>query len=321
MRRITSIEEMRAFARTLAAEGPLGLVPTMGALHEGHLSLIRRARIDCRSVVVSIFVNPAQFGPGEDLERYPRDIGRDLGLLLPCADAVFTPDAAEMYADGFQCFVDPGPLGTRLEGASRPGHFRGVATVVAKLFNIVSPHVAYFGQKDFQQTLIIRRLVRALNFAVHLMTCPVVREREGLALSSRNDYLSLEERGAALVLYRSLERASEIAARGEIESRQIISAMREVFSTEPLAKLDYAEIVDPAELRPVEQAVPGSVALVAAWIGRTRLIDNCILAPAGTSEEKRLELAFGSEGFKDSLPWFRRTPSPLSSLPRRAGGA
>ena len=269
MRLITTVHEMKSVAREIRAQGKsLALVPTMGALHEGHLSLVRRARRECDVVVVSIFVNPAQFGTGED-----------------------APGATEIYPQGFDTFIEPGALAASLEGAARPGHFRGVATVVLKLFNIVRPDVACFGQKDFQQALLIRHLARDLNLDVRLAICPIVREPDGLAQSSRNAYLDAEDRRAALALYRSLRRAQELVDAGETEARLIVEEMGKVFAAEPRVTPDYAVVVEPARLSPVQRVTPGCVALVAARVGSTRLIDNWIIAPPGTSDDERIQLA------------------------------
>ncbi|MBZ5544610.1 MAG: pantoate--beta-alanine ligase [Acidobacteriia bacterium] len=293
MQLITSIAEMQGFARqTRSAGKSLALVPTMGALHEGHLSLLRQARRQCDVVVVSIFVNPTQFGPSEDISHYPRNLDKDLEALRPFrAEAVFAPTAGEMYPEGFESFVTPGETAAPLEGASRPSHFQGVATVVLKLLNIVKPDVAYFGQKDFQQALIIRRLVEDLNLETRLVICPIVREADGLARSSRNAYLSAEDRQAATVLTRSLRRVEELAHTGETRASVLLEEMRRVFAGEQRAQLDYAAIVDPVKLQPVERVASGCVALVAARVGPARLIDNLILGPPGTSPEMLLQLA------------------------------
>jgi pantoate--beta-alanine ligase len=293
MRLITSIVEMQAFGRqTRAAGKSLGLVPTMGALHEGHLSLVRQARRQCDVVVVSIFVNPTQFGPAEDVSRYPRDLDQDLEALRPFrVEAVFAPGAGDMYPEGFETFLTTGETAAPLEGASRPGHFRGVATVVLKLFNIVRPDIAYFGQKDFQQALIIRRLVEDLNLETRLVICPIVREADGLARSSRNAYLSGEDRLAATVLHRCLRRVEQMAHAGETDAAVLLEEMRRVFDAEPRAQLDYTAIVDPVKLQPVERSASGCVALVAARVGPARLIDNLILGPPGASPEMLLQLA------------------------------
>jgi pantoate--beta-alanine ligase len=282
MRLINSIPEMREFSRHCREHHrTLALVPTMGSLHAGHLTLVRRGANEADVLVVSIFVNPTQFGPTEDFTRYPRDLERDLDLLLPLdVDAVFAPESSEMYPAGFETSVDPGPLGAPLEGAARPGHFRGVATIVLKLFNTVTPDVAIFGQKDFQQAAIIRRMICDFNLSVRMVLSPIAREPDGLAMSSRNAYLTPEDRGAATVLYRSLERARELFASGERDAAGIAQEMWVVFTTETRAELEYAVIVDPEHLQPVNQAVAGSVALVAARLGGTRLIDNLIFSSA-----------------------------------------
>jgi pantoate--beta-alanine ligase len=284
---------MNSFGAELRSRGKsLALVPTMGALHDGHLSLVRRAQAQCEVAVVSIFVNPTQFGPREDLARYPRNPEKDFELLKSLkVHAVFAPSSTEIYPAGFSTFVDPGPLASVFEGAVRPGHFRGVATVVLKLFNIVRPDAAFFGQKDFQQVVVIRRLVEDLNLPVRIAVCPIAREADGLATSSRNVYLNEEERKAALLLFRSLERAEEIAHAGEADAHKLLEEMRKTFAAEPRVRLDYAAIVNPATLEPVAEVVPGSVALVAARLGAVRLIDNLIFGPPGSSPELRLQLA------------------------------
>jgi len=294
MRLTATIEEIREYTRRLrAGRKSLGLVPTMGALHEGHLNLVRRARSDCDAVVASIFLNPTQFGPHEDLSRYPRDLQKDAGLLASHGvDAVFAPSALEMYPEGFESFVDPGPVANLLEGAARPGHFRGVATVVTKLFNIVRPDVAYFGQKDFQQAVIILRVVQDLNLDLRLVVCPIVRDRDGLAMSSRNGYLSACDRQGALVLHRSLQRAGELYESGETDAGRIDHQIRKVCASESRIELDYAVVVEPAHLQPVDRVTTGSVALVAARVGSTRLIDNLIFGSAGMTDEDRLRTAF-----------------------------
>ena len=294
---IFTVAEMIAYATEVRAQAKsVALVPTMGALHEGHLSLIRQAKIQCDVVVVSIFVNPTQFGPTEDFARYPRNPERDFDLLESAkVNAVLTPPAAEVFPAGFSTFVDPGPIATVLEGAQRPGHFRGVATVVLRLFNIVRPDVAFFGQKDFQQVVIIRRLVEDLNLPVRIVVCPIVREADGLARSSRNVYLSAEDRKAAVLLSRSLKRAEAMAQSGEADAQNLLEEMRKTFAAEPRLQLDYAAIVDAATLEPVTHALPGSLALVAARIGSLRLIDNLIFGPPGSSPELRLQLALTTQ--------------------------
>lgn len=253
----------------------IALVPTMGALHAGHLSLVRHARELADVVVVSIFVNPTQFGPNEDFSKYPRDLDGDVRLLSELqVEYVFTPTVQEMYPPGGRTFVEVEGWGNRLCGASRPGHFRGVTTVVSKLFHIVVPEVAVFGRKDAQQALIIQRLARDLNFDVQIVTCPIVREGDGLAMSSRNRYLNPAERSAATVLYRSLCAAQRLAAEGERDAHKIQQAMREVFRQESLASIDYLEIVDPETLEPAPALHEGTLVAVAAFVGSTRLIDN-----------------------------------------------
>jgi len=285
MRVIETVAEMRVARREIASPG--GLVPTMGYLHAGHLSLARAARAECATVVASIFVNPAQFGPNEDLSRYPRDLPRDLNLLASAGvDLVFTPTAAEMYPAGFATYVEPdGALTERLEAAARPGHFRGVATVVTKLFQIVAPDVAYFGQKDAQQVAVIRRMTADLNLPVELRVLPTVRERDGLAMSSRNAYLNSEERAAAVVLYRALEAGQALIASDPAASAQrVIEAMRGVIAAEPRARLEYADVCDPDTFAPLEALRAPAILAIAARVGPARLIDNFLLRADGTWE-------------------------------------
>jgi pantoate--beta-alanine ligase len=256
----------------------VGLVPTMGYLHEGHLSLLRRARAENDLVVLSIFVNPAQFGAGEDLERYPRDLERDLALAGGAGvDLLFHPPAEEMYLPGHSTWVDVEGLTQHLCGRSRRGHFRGVATVCTKLFALCLPHRAYFGQKDAQQALVIRRMIRDLDLGVDLVVCPIVREPDGLAMSSRNVHLSAEERAQAPMLRRALDRAEAMAAAGERSAQAIARAMRAELASAELARLDYIEIVDAEALRPVERLQGEILVAVAAYFGATRLIDNTII--------------------------------------------
>jgi pantoate--beta-alanine ligase len=284
---ITSLAEMKAFSRRARSEGKkLALVPTMGALHEGHLSLVACAKEECDAVVVSAFVNPTQFNLEEDLARYPRDLAGDIATLSPLTvDVLFSPSSADMYPQGFGTFVEPGSVAVPLEGVCRPGHFRGVATVVLKLFNVVAPDVAYFGQKDFQQTLVVQRLIEDLNLDVRLIVCPIAREPDGLARSSRNAHLAPSERQAALVLHRSLRRAERLFGVGETKAATILEEMRKVLDTEPRAKVDYVVLVEPTRLQPIALVMPGSVALVAARIGAVRLIDNTVLGSGGGHDD------------------------------------
>lgn len=276
MRVFTTIAEFRA-ARA-ALDGDLGLIPTMGYLHEGHLSLARRARAENRHVAATIFVNPTQFGPSEDLARYPRDLPRDLALLeAEGVEFVFAPSAAEMYPPGFGVSIDVGPIATPLEGAARPGHFRGVATVVCKLFTITVPQRAYFGQKDAQQTLVIRRMTLDLNLPVELVICPTIREADGLALSSRNVYLKPEERRAATVLIRALRAAEQRFAAGERNGAALRAAMHAILAAEPLAQPEYVSVADLDDLHELDQVTNQALASLAVRIGATRLIDNLIL--------------------------------------------
>ncbi|MBI2871718.1 MAG: pantoate--beta-alanine ligase [Chloroflexi bacterium] len=260
------------------ARRPLGLVPTMGALHEGHLSLVRRARLENATVAASVFVNPAQFGPREDLAAYPRDLQRDLDLLrAEGTDLVFAPPLEEVYPPGFDTYVEPGEVAINLEGAHRPGHFRGVATVVTKLFAILRPDRAYFGQKDGQQVAVVRRLNADLDLGVEVVVCPTVRESDGLAMSSRNVYLNPEERRAATVLYRALCRARDLYQQGERDAARLRRAMEEVLRQEPLARTDYVSIADPDTIQELERVEGPAMASLAVRIGRTRLIDNFLL--------------------------------------------
>jgi len=275
---IRTIADFRAARRMLT--GTLGLVPTMGYLHEGHLSLARRARAENDHTAAWIFVNPTQFGPHEDFARYPRDEARDTALLAAeGVDLLFMPSADEIYPAGFSTTVDVGGVTERLEGELRPGHFRGVATVVTKFFNIVQPTRAYFGQKDGQQTVVVRRLVRDLDLPVEIVVCPTVREPDGLALSSRNVYLGQAERAAAPVLYRALQAAEALWATGERDAERLRTAMRAVLHTEPLVAADYIGVAHPDTLVECEGRAPGggALALLAARVGATRLIDNVVL--------------------------------------------
>jgi pantoate--beta-alanine ligase len=249
----------------------------MGYFHEGHLSLMRRARAECDRVVVSLFVNPTQFGPGEDLARYPRDEENDKRLAAAAGvDYIFIPDEAEMYPEGYATYVDVLRISTGLCGGRRPGHFRGVATVVAKLFNLCRPAVAYFGRKDYQQAQVIKRLAEDLSFGLEIRVLPIIREADGLAMSSRNKYLSPEERRQATCLVRALARGQELFGRGECDAAKIVREMTEIIKREPAARVDYVEIVHPEELTPAPKADPGTVAALAVFINETRLIDNTV---------------------------------------------
>ncbi len=276
MKIVSDIREMQQLAGHYRQQGKtIGFVPTMGYLHEGHLSLMRRARAQCDILVVSIFVNPTQFGPNEDFERYPRDFERDERLCREVGvDVVFYPTTDAMYPRPYLTYVHVEKLSETMCGASRPGHFRGVTTVVTKLFNIVQPHIAVFGQKDYQQSLIIRQMVRDLNFEVQIDVAPIVREADGLAMSSRNKYLSPEERQQALVLYRSLTRAEELIREGERNVDTLLQAMQTVISEAPDARIDYIAIVDAETLEPLSTVRPNTVIALAVYIGTTRLIDN-----------------------------------------------
>ena len=259
-------------------KGPVGFVPTMGALHEGHLTLVRRAKKENASVVVSIFVNPAQFGPKEDLARYPRDVPRDLGMLgKEGADLIFVPNARVIYPEGFNTWVEVEKVTERLEGERRPGHFRGVATVVNKLFNMVEPARAYFGEKDAQQLVVIKRMVADLNMNVEVVPCPTIREWDGLARSSRNVVLSPEERKAATVLYRSLKLAENIWKKGERDAARIRSEMIALIKKDPLAEISYVSIADPDTLVELDTIKGKALASLAVKVGKTRLIDNVTL--------------------------------------------
>ena len=278
MRILSTIPDTRLACRELLRTGKLGLVPTMGALHEGHLSLVRAAKAACEAVATSIFVNPTQFGPTEDLAKYPRHFERDCQLLEnEGVDLVFAPETEAMYPKGEVSWVTVEGLSDKLDGRSRPGHFRGVTTVVSKLFHIIEPDLAFFGQKDAAQVAIIRRMVRDLNFEVEIRVCPIVREPDGLAMSSRNAYLNSEERRRALVLHRSLLSAEEKFRSGERNAATLIVEGKQQFAQEPQVRLDYLEIVNPDTLDPVMTISQPSLFAVAAYVGATRLIDNIIL--------------------------------------------
>ena len=274
-----TVAELRQWSRHERSGGSMiGLVPTMGALHAGHASLIRAAAATCGRVAVSIFVNPSQFGPSEDYARYPRTFEADCALAqAEGADAVFAPTVEELYPAGGTTFVEVEGLGNRLDGASRPGHFRGVATVVAKLLIASEADRAYFGQKDAAQVAVVRRMVADLRLPAEIVVCPIVREPDGLALSSRNRYLSPAERAQALVLSRAIRQAESLAGAGERRSSALIAAARRSFAAVPEVRIDYIAAVDWATLDPVAIAAPGTLFAVAAWVGQTRLIDNTIL--------------------------------------------
>jgi pantoate--beta-alanine ligase len=275
----TTINSLRAESRAArVARKRIGFVPTMGALHDGHLSLIRAAKSRCDLVVASIFVNPTQFGPNEDLAKYPRTFERDCQLLeKEKADFLFAPSVEEMYPQDAVTWVTVEGLSEKLDGKSRPGHFRGVTTVVAKLFHIVEPDIAFFGQKDAAQVAIIRRMVRDLKFPVELVACPIVREPDGLAMSSRNAYLDPTQRKAALVLSRALLEVEQKYEAGERDKNALIECGKQHIAKEPAARLDYLELVNADTLDPVAQATPGTMVAVAAYVGNTRLIDNLLL--------------------------------------------
>jgi pantoate--beta-alanine ligase len=275
------LKTVAAFRAARAGIGDLGLVPTMGYLHEGHLSLVARARAENAAVAASIFVNPTQFGPNEDLARYPRDLDRDLGLLEAAgADLVFAPEPSEMYPPGFDLSIQVGGVTDVLEGAVRPGHFAGVATVVAKLFNIVQPTRAYFGQKDAQQCVVIRKLVRDLDMPVEVIVAPTVREIDGLALSSRNSYLTPEQRAAAPAIFRALSAARRLFDAGERDAEILRRTMREALSQEALFAIDYVSVADPLNLRELGAIEQQALASMAVRLGATRLIDNMLLGDA-----------------------------------------
>ena len=280
MELIKHLSEMRNYVNRIEKGKSVGFVPTMGYLHEGHLGLIKRARQDCDEVVVSIFVNPTQFGVGEDYHSYPRDLARDIELCKQeGVDVVFVPSREEMYPDGYSTFVKvEGELSSTLEGSSRPGHFQGVCTILTKLFNIISPDFSYFGEKDYQQALVVKRLVRDLNFNTGIVVLPTVREKDGLAVSSRNSYLNKEERRAATVLHESLEKAKQLIKEGKRDPALVVSKMKDLIKAEPLAEIDYVAVVDPETLRKVERIRKEVLVVVAVKIGEIRLIDNVKVA-------------------------------------------
>ncbi len=279
MRIIHDIKEMKALVQEVRRQQKtIGFVPTMGCLHEGHLALMKEAKSKTDFVVASIFVNPIQFGVGEDYEEYPRDLNRDSFLVESAGvDAVFTPPVKEMYPHGYATFVDVQQLTDKLCGKSRPGHFRGVTTVVTKLFNIIQPDIAFFGQKDAQQSIILQKMVEDLNMNLKIDTIPTVREVDGLAMSSRNSYLNPEERKAALVLYRSLTAAQKLIESGERNTNVLIKQMNELISLEPLAKIDYIEILSFPDLAETEYLLGRNLIALAVFIGKTRLIDNMVV--------------------------------------------
>ena len=276
MKIIRHISEIRKALKERQGETK-GLVPTMGAFHEGHLSLVRQARKDCSLVVVSIFVNPAQFGAGEDYQTYPRDIRRDKKLAEEeGVDLIFAPTPEEMYPSPYHTFTEVEGLSRKLCGRGRTGHFRGVTTVVLKLFNIIKPDIAYFGQKDYQQAVIIKKMVSDLNLDMKIKIMPIIRENDGLAMSSRNAYLSKKEREAAPILYKSLIRAKELLSKGEKSPAKIIDTIREIINSEPLARIDYVSVVDPDSLEEIDTIKDRALIALAVRIGKTRLIDNLI---------------------------------------------
>jgi pantoate--beta-alanine ligase len=280
MQVITTVKEMHAFSKKMKAEGrSIGFVPTMGALHEGHISLVRSSTKENDVTVVSIFINPTQFGPNEDFNKYPKDHKGDTEKLIPLnVDALFLPEVAEVYPKGFSTFLYVGGIGMILCGASRPDHFNGVATVVAKLFNAVMPDRAYFGQKDYQQTVVIKKMVRELGFDIDIIVCPIVREEDGLAMSSRNSYLNEEERKAALILNKALEYGKGLILSGREEKVEPIKEKMEAFiKAEPLVEIDYVEIVGPEHLEKLKEVKIPAVIAIAAKVGTTRLIDNIII--------------------------------------------
>jgi pantoate--beta-alanine ligase len=285
---IRTIAWMKEYARGARGEGRgIGLVPTMGALHEGHTALVARARQECSRVIASVFVNPKQFGPKEDYKKYPRDLEKDAKALGGVGvDVLFAPDVADVYPDGFRTYVNVEGISERLEGRSRPGHFRGVSTVVLKLFEIVQPHFAYFGRKDAQQVRIISEMTRDLNLDGEIVVCPIVREADGLALSSRNAYLNAEERKASTVLHRALVAVRSELSAGVRDTMQLQAAMRRIIEAEPLATVDYAEIVSADTFEPVVRVARPSYAVLAVHIGKTRLIDNLLIEPVPQGSEE-----------------------------------
>jgi pantoate--beta-alanine ligase len=280
MKTIKDISEMQHMAHAMRREGiSIGFVPTMGFLHEGHLSLIRAARQDCDQVVVSIFVNPLQFGPHEDFARYPRHLDRDARMVEGAGgDILFVPEASRMYSEDHQTSVTVQGLDRNLCALFRPGHFQGVTTVVCKLFNLVKPDIAYFGQKDYQQLIIIKKMVHDLNMDIHIKGLPVIREKDGLAMSTRNTYLEKEEREAALCLYRSMCRAQQMRREGVVRASVIIAEIQKIIHNEPMVRPEYVQICDPETLEVLEVIEDKALLAMAVYLGKTRLIDNCILS-------------------------------------------
>ncbi len=297
VRRVPILREISRRARAQGAR--IGFVPTMGALHEGHLSLVRQVRERTDLTVLSIFVNPTQFGPAEDFEKYPRDLARDVDLCVAAGvDHVFAPEGHEIYPPGGSTVVEVVGLSERLEGASRPGHFRGVATVVLKLLEIVRPHVAAFGQKDAQQAVVLRRMARDLLLDVEMLICPIVRDDDGLALSSRNAYLSPEERRAATAIPRALQAAQRLVASGEKSAAAVVRAAIAVIEVEPLLRVDYLELVDRDEMLPVAELAGETILVAAVFAGKTRVLDN-ILLPVATLSGGAEPLRQATDGRSD----------------------
>ena len=285
MRILSSISEIRTALSELRGKGSVGFVPTMGALHAGHRSLVQAARQRCDVAVVSIFVNPTQFALNEDFSRYPRTLDDDCRMLEgEGVDLVFTPTADMMYPPGASTFIEVAGISERLDGASRPGHFRGVATIVAKFFHIVQPDFAFFGQKDAAQIAVLRQMVRDLNLPVEMVVCPTVRESDGLAMSSRNRYLSVVERKQALALFRALEAAHALAEQGEHCTATLLQAMASRLQDEPAVRVDYVAAVDPDTLLPLEDVRSGVLLAIAAYVGSTRLVDNVLLRPRAETQ-------------------------------------
>ena len=319
MQIVRTVSELRAWSRTQRNAGrTVGLVPTMGALHAGHASLIRAAAAGCDAVAVSIFVNPTQFGPNEDFARYPRTFEADCALAGgEGADVVFAPSVEDLYPDGAATFVEVEGLSSRLDGASRPGHFRGVATVVAKLLIAAEPDRAYFGQKDAAQVAVLRRMAADLLLPVEIVVCPIVREGDGLALSSRNIYLSAEERAWALVLSRAVREVEALVATGERRADVLVDAARGILAGVSEVRVDYVALVDWGTLLPVEVAAPGTLFALAAWVGATRLIDNTILGSEVNALEKRDRNGHlrQPQAVDESRLWEAEASAPLRNLP------